>query len=417
MSSGATVRRSITSTEMPSSASSSAAATASCTIRETDTTVTSVPGRTTADRADRHDVVGRRLRSLHAVEQPVLDEHDRVRVLDRGAQQAVRVGRGRRHDDAQPGDVREQRLEALRVLAPRRAPGAELGAHGQRHLRGAAGHERQLGGLVEQLVEADAEEVEVHELDDRAHAGHRGADAEADDRALGDRGVADAIAEAVVQPARQAEHVAAGRDVDARDEHALVARELGFERAIGSRPWCGTPARRRRVPAARRARVSVATTKSVSVAAAGAGSRRAASTASSSSCATDDSHGFERVVGDAVRSEAARADEQRIARLPLADLVGRSVALRVAFVVTVPAVGGGLDDDRTAAGAGRLDHRRHRGRGRRRRRCRRPRRSRRRSPRRAARAAPRAGPTRARTRRSRCSRRRRSPAASRPRRG
>ena len=48
MSSGATVLRSITSTEMPSAATDSAAATASWTILETDTTVTSVPGRTTA---------------------------------------------------------------------------------------------------------------------------------------------------------------------------------------------------------------------------------------------------------------------------------------------------------------------------------------------------------------------------------
>ena len=47
---------------------------------------------------------------------------------------------------------------------------------------------------------------------------------------LGDRRVADAIAEAVVQAARQAEHVAAGGDVDPGDEHALVAGELGFER-------------------------------------------------------------------------------------------------------------------------------------------------------------------------------------------
>ena len=195
MSSGATVRRSITSTEMPSPATRSAAATASWTIRETDTTVTSVPGRTTADRADRDDVVGRRLRSLHAVEQPVLDEDHRVRVLDRGTQQAVGVGRRRRHDDGQPGDVREQRLEALRVLAARRAPGAELGPHGQRHLGGAAGHERQLRRLVEQLVEADAEEVEVHHLDDRAHAGHRRADAEPDDRRLRDRRVAHPVAE------------------------------------------------------------------------------------------------------------------------------------------------------------------------------------------------------------------------------
>ena len=75
-------------------------------------------------------------------------------------------------------------------------------------------------------------------------------------------------------------------------------------------------------------------------------------------------HGFERVVRDARRAEPARADEQRVACFPLADLVGRSVALRVAFVVTVPAVGGRLDDDGTASGARRLDHRAHRGRGR-----------------------------------------------------
>ena len=138
------------------------------------------------------------------------------------------------------------------MLAARRAPRAELGPHGQRHLRGAAGHERQLRGLVEQLVEADAEEVEVHQLDHRAHARHRGADAEADDRALGDRGVADAIAEAVVQAARQAEHVAAGRDVDPGDEHALVAGELRFERGadrVHGAEHRGIGGRRRRLGA------------------------------------------------------------------------------------------------------------------------------------------------------------------------
>ena len=49
MSSGATVRRSITSTEMSAPARRSAAAIAEWTIRETETTVTSVPDRTTAD--------------------------------------------------------------------------------------------------------------------------------------------------------------------------------------------------------------------------------------------------------------------------------------------------------------------------------------------------------------------------------
>ena len=116
------------------------------------------------------------------------------------------------------------------MLAPRRAPGAELGPHGQRHLRGAAGHERHLRCLVEQLVEADADEVEVHQLDDGSHAGHRGADAEAHDRGLGDGRVAHAITESVVESSREPEDVAAGSDVDARDEHTLVVGELDLER-------------------------------------------------------------------------------------------------------------------------------------------------------------------------------------------
>jgi len=47
LSSGATVRRSITSALIPRGASASAAASASCTIRDTLTMVRSVPSRTT----------------------------------------------------------------------------------------------------------------------------------------------------------------------------------------------------------------------------------------------------------------------------------------------------------------------------------------------------------------------------------
>ncbi len=180
--------------------------------------------------ADRNEVIGRRLWALHAVEESVLDEHHRVGILDGGPQQAVGVGRRRRHDDGEARDVGEQRLEALGVLAARRAAGAELGAHGQRHLGGAAGHERQLRRLVEQLVEADAEEVDVHELDHRAHSGHRRAHAEPHDGRLGDRRVAHPVAEPVAQAAGEAEDVAALADVDAGHEHAVVGLELRFER-------------------------------------------------------------------------------------------------------------------------------------------------------------------------------------------
>ena len=178
---------------------------------------------------DGQEVVGRWLRTLHAVEQSVLDEHDGVRVLDRRPEQPVGVGRRRRHDHREPGDVGEEGFEALRVLAARRATGPELGADGERHLGGATGHERELGRLVEQLVEAHAEEVEVHHLDHRAHPGHRRPHAEADDGRLGDRRVTDAPGELVGQPAHEAEHVASGADIDPRDEHATVGRQLGLE--------------------------------------------------------------------------------------------------------------------------------------------------------------------------------------------
>jgi len=68
MSSGATVRRSMTSTEMPSSNRRSAAATASCTIRETETTVD--VGFPDVTRLAESDECRRRLRSFHPVEQP-----------------------------------------------------------------------------------------------------------------------------------------------------------------------------------------------------------------------------------------------------------------------------------------------------------------------------------------------------------
>jgi hypothetical protein len=180
---------------------------------------------------DGHEVVGRRLRALHPVEQPVLDEHHRVRVLDGRPQQPVGVGRRRGHHHGEPGDVGEQGLEALRVLAAGRAAGAELGAHGDAHPGGPAGHEGHLRRLVQQLVEAHPEEVEVHDLDHRAHAGHGRAHAEADHGGLGDGRVPHPVAEAVVQAAHEPEHVAPGADVDAGDEDPLVGLELRLQRA------------------------------------------------------------------------------------------------------------------------------------------------------------------------------------------
>ena len=68
------------------------------------------------------------------------------------------------------------------------------------------------------------------------------------------------------EPAREPEDVAAGADVDAGDEHALVGRRARPRARRGSRPSCGTPARRRRAAGGSARAGRARTTKSVSVA-------------------------------------------------------------------------------------------------------------------------------------------------------
>ncbi len=125
--------------------------------------------------------------------------------------------------------MRQERLEALGVLATRGSSRPELGPHGERHLRRPAGHERELGGLVEELVETDAEEIEVHHLDHGAHSGHRRTHREADDRRLRDRGVSHAGTELVRQAPGEPEDVASRTHVDAGHEYPVVCRQLGAE--------------------------------------------------------------------------------------------------------------------------------------------------------------------------------------------
>ena len=75
------------------------------------------------------------------------------------------------------------------MLRGRAEAGAVHRAHDQGRGRLAAEHVAELGRLVEDLVEADAEEVDEHQLGDRPQAGRRGARRRADEGALGDRRV------------------------------------------------------------------------------------------------------------------------------------------------------------------------------------------------------------------------------------
>ena len=128
-------------------------------------------------------------------------------------------------------------IEALAVLRG----GAEAGAvHGADHHRGhrlAAEHVLELGGLVEDLVEADPHEVDEHQLGDGAQPGGGGTHGGTDEAALGDRRIQHAIAaELGHQPLGDTERAAPGvvlaggtqaaGDVLAHDDDAMIALHL-----------------------------------------------------------------------------------------------------------------------------------------------------------------------------------------------
>jgi hypothetical protein len=135
---------------------------------------------------------------------------------NRRDEQVVRVARVGRAVDVQAGDVSQDRLEALRVLRPSAAPTAGLGAEDHRHADAATGHVAQLRGLVDDRVQADRDEVHVHDLRHRPQARHRRPHGRAEHAGLGDRRVDHAIgAEALLQSACDAVDPAAGADIDA----------------------------------------------------------------------------------------------------------------------------------------------------------------------------------------------------------
>ena len=142
--------------------------------------MTSRPRRAVARDPERH-AVGLAVRDLLApeVQRLVLDEHDRAGVVDRAAQQPGGVGRAARHHDLEPGDVGQPRLEALRVLRRAALAGAALRAQHERHAELPARHRVRLRRRVDELVERERDEVDVHDLEDRPQPRLGGADGDA----------------------------------------------------------------------------------------------------------------------------------------------------------------------------------------------------------------------------------------------
>ena len=130
---------------------------------------------------------------LSHVQPLVLDEDDRVGVADGLDQHALGVvGRRGRHD-LQAGHVRVQRVERLRVLRAGAEAGTGDGAHDHGDGALATVEVAHLGGLVEELVEGGADEVDVHDLRHRSQPGVGRTDRGTDEAGLGDGGVDDAL--------------------------------------------------------------------------------------------------------------------------------------------------------------------------------------------------------------------------------
>ena len=106
----------------------------------------------------------------------MLAEDDGIVVADGLHQQSLGIIGVGRADDLQSGNVGEDRGEHLRMLGGRAEPGPDHGADDHRRLGLAAEHVFEFGGLIENLVEADAHEVDEHQFGDRTHAAGGGAD-------------------------------------------------------------------------------------------------------------------------------------------------------------------------------------------------------------------------------------------------
>ena len=111
------------------------------------------------------------------------------------------------------------------------APRAAFGANDERHGCLAAEHISILRALIRNLIGGEQSEIDVHDLDYRARAGHGRAHSRAAHRRFADRGLAHALRpEFFQQTFRRAVRAAVNADVFAHDEYAWIAFHLFAER-------------------------------------------------------------------------------------------------------------------------------------------------------------------------------------------
>src|SRR5881409_2653994 len=227
LSSGQVVRGSITSALRPTSSSSLAAPRATATMLLVATMVTSVPARFTS--ATPKGIVyssagtGPFTRYIILSSKMTTGLSSRMAVFIRPLASYGPEGSA----TLRPGTWLTQACSDCECWA------AERRAEDDGHLDLAARHAVRLGGLVDHLIHRQRDEVAEHHVDDRAHARHRGADADAGVARLGDRRVDDPLgAELLDEPREGLERMAGLGHVFADEEHARVAPHLLRDRFL-----------------------------------------------------------------------------------------------------------------------------------------------------------------------------------------
>ncbi len=103
-------------------------------------------------------------------------DHGRVVAHERGADQAVDVGRRRRNDDFKAGRIAHHALRTVTVLCRAAAAHAMQEMESHRHRYAAAGHVITDRGFIGDLRPSQIAEASRTEIDKWPHPGHGGAD-------------------------------------------------------------------------------------------------------------------------------------------------------------------------------------------------------------------------------------------------
>ena len=133
-------------------------------------------------------------RALYAVEPTVLKEDDWIIIFDASDEHSFGIRWKRGSDDSEAGDMREPRMQALRVL--RSLSPTTTNHHADHDWDGAAfaiKHVIPLGCLIDDLLQAQQREIEALMRQDGAHASKCSAYHQPRERVFGKRSIQDAV--------------------------------------------------------------------------------------------------------------------------------------------------------------------------------------------------------------------------------